>query len=196
MIVPVKYSESLKEEILTRRESDAAAAEKTVKEIIGNVKTRGDAALYEYTRAFDKAELKDLKVGEEEIKAALSATGEEYLSILKTAAANITAFHEKQLIKGFEMRIGGKILGEKITPLACAGIYVPGGTAAYPSTVLMNAIPAKIAPRRAGDPAQLIASSEKAVKVLGWKPQYNDLGTIVASAWAWHKNHPHGYEEG
>ncbi len=145
MIVPVKYSESLKEEILTRRESDAAAAEKTVKEIIGNVKKRGDAALYEYTRAFDKAELKDLKVGEEEIKAALSATGEEYLSILKTAAANITAFHEKQLIKGFEMRIGGKILGEKITPLACAGIYVPGGTAAYPSTVLMNAVPAKVA---------------------------------------------------
>ncbi len=145
MIVPVKYSESLKEEILTRRESDAAAAEKTVKEIIGNVKKRGDAALYEYTRAFDKAELKDLKVGEEEIKAALSATGEEYLSILKTAAANITAFHEKQLIKGFEMRIGGKILGEKNSPLAGAGIYVPGGTAAYPSTVLMNAVPAKVA---------------------------------------------------
>lgn len=57
-------------------------------------------------------------------------------------------------------------------------------------------IPAQMAPRRAGDPAQLIASSEKAVKVLGWKPEYNDLSTIVASAWAWHKNHPHGYTEG
>ena len=57
-------------------------------------------------------------------------------------------------------------------------------------------IPAKIAPRRAGDPAQLIASSEKAIQVLGWKPQYNDLNTIVASAWAWHKRHPHGFEEG
>lgn len=57
-------------------------------------------------------------------------------------------------------------------------------------------IPAQMAPRRAGDPAQLIASSEKAVKVLGWKPKYNDLSTIVASAWAWHKNHPHGYTEG
>ena len=56
--------------------------------------------------------------------------------------------------------------------------------------------PAKIAPRRAGDPAQLIASSEKAIQVLGWKPQYNDLNTIVASAWAWHKSHPHGFEEG
>ena len=57
-------------------------------------------------------------------------------------------------------------------------------------------IPAKIAPRRAGDPAQLIASSEKAIQVLGWKPKYNDLNTIVASAWAWHKSHPHGFEEG
>ena len=56
-------------------------------------------------------------------------------------------------------------------------------------------IPAKVAPRRAGDPAQLIASSEKAIRVLGWKPQYNDLNTIVASAWAWHKSHPHGFEE-
>ena len=59
-----------------------------------------------------------------------------------------------------------------------------------------HSIPAQMAPRRAGDPAQLIASSEKAVKVLGWKPEYNDLSTIVASAWAWHKNHPHGYTEG
>ena len=57
-------------------------------------------------------------------------------------------------------------------------------------------IPAVISPRRAGDPAQLIASSEKAVQVLGWQPKYNDLNTIVASAWAWHKNHPHGFEEG
>ena len=57
-------------------------------------------------------------------------------------------------------------------------------------------IPAKTAPRRAGDPAQLIASSEKAIQVLGWKPKYNDLNTIVASAWAWHKSHPHGFEEG
>jgi len=57
-------------------------------------------------------------------------------------------------------------------------------------------IPAQMAPRRAGDPAQLIASSEKAVKVLGWKPEYNDLSAIVASAWVWHKNHPHGYTEG
>ena len=57
-------------------------------------------------------------------------------------------------------------------------------------------IPAKVAPRRAGDPAQLIASSQKAIDVLGWKPRYADLRTIVASAWAWHKDHPHGFEEG
>ena len=62
-------------------------------------------------------------------------------------------------------------------------------------TVTGHPIPAKVAPRRAGDPAQLIASSEKAIRVLGWKPQYNDLNTIVASAWAWHKSHPHGFEE-
>lgn len=63
-------------------------------------------------------------------------------------------------------------------------------------SVTGHPIPAQIAPRRAGDPAQLIASSEKAIKVLGWKPKYNDLSTIVATAWAWHKNHPHGFEEG
>ena len=63
-------------------------------------------------------------------------------------------------------------------------------------SVTGHPIPAHMAPRRAGDPAQLIASSEKAVKVLGWKPQYNDLNTIVASAWAWHKSHPNGFEEG
>ena len=58
-----------------------------------------------------------------------------------------------------------------------------------------DAIPAEMAPRRSGDPAQLIASSEKAIKVLGWKPQYDSLETIVASAWNWHKNHPNGFEE-
>ncbi|PWM70655.1 MAG: histidinol dehydrogenase [Bacillota bacterium] len=145
MITPVKYSETLKKDILSRRESDAAYAENAVKEIIRNVKERGDKALYEYTRMFDKAELSSLKVSEEELRAALSSVDEEYLNILKAAAENIAAFHKKQLASGFELRENGKILGQKVTPLACAGIYVPGGTAAYPSTVLMNAVPAKVA---------------------------------------------------
>ena len=108
----------------------------------------------------------------------------DYIHVTDLAQAHILALD--YLIKGGENNVFnlGNGVGFTVKEVVDVAREVTG-----------HPIPAKIAPRRAGDPAQLIASSEKAVKVLGWKPQYNDLGTIVASAWAWHKNHPHGYEE-
>ncbi len=145
MIRPERYSKTLKGEILSRRREEKSSVQETVKEIIEQVRERGDEALYRYTREFDKADIGDLKVGAEEIGEALAATEKEYVSILKEAAKNIAAFHEKQKTEGFETDFGGKVLGQKVTPLGSVGIYVPGGTAAYPSTVLMNAVPAKVA---------------------------------------------------
>jgi len=119
---------------------DAVAA------ILDRVKEEGDAALREYTLRFDGAEIKDLRVSEEEIEQAVKETDPTFLAILEQAAKNIREFHEHQRRQGFEMRRGeGVILGQKITPIEKVGLYVPGGTAAYPSTVLMDAIPAKIA---------------------------------------------------
>ena len=145
MIRPERYSKTLKGEILSRRREEKSSVQETVKEIIEQVRERGDEALYRYTREFDKADIGDLKVGAEEIGEALAATEKEYVSILKEAAKNIAAFHEKQKTEGFETDFGEKVLGQKVTPLGSVGIYVPGGTAAYPSTVLMNAVPAKVA---------------------------------------------------
>ena len=118
----------------------------TVKTIIEEVRRRGDAALKEYALTFDKVELDELRVTPEEFSQAIDEAGPELMAALSKAADNIRAFHSRQLREGF--RISGNdgyILGQKITPIAKAGIYVPGGTASYPSTVLMEAIPAKLA---------------------------------------------------
>ena len=117
-----------------------------VSEIIENVKTNGDKALYFYAEKFDKVKLQSLKVTEEEINSAVNSVDKEFIEILKQAAENIREFHTAQIRSGFEIkRADGAILGQKIIPIEKAGLYVPGGTAAYPSTVLMDAIPAKIA---------------------------------------------------
>lgn len=119
---------------------------KVVKDIIENVKTNGDKALKEYTLKFDKAEIKDLKVTKEEILDAVNSVEPEFIKILQTSAKNIREFHEKQKREGFEIKKeNGIIVGQKVIPVSVAGIYVPGGTAAYPSTVLMDAIPALVA---------------------------------------------------
>ena len=97
MIRPVKFSEELKENILSRRFSDASFAEESVKKIIAEVKQDGDRALKKFTAEFDKAELSELKVGEEEIEKAFAEVDEDYVRILKTSAENIARFHEKQL---------------------------------------------------------------------------------------------------
>ncbi len=120
--------------------------EKIVDDIVENVKTNGDKALFEYAYKFDKATLSSLEVTKDEILEAVNSVDKEFLEVLKRAKQNIWEFHQKQYREGFEIKKeNGIILGQKIIPIEKAGLYVPGGTAAYPSTVLMDAIPAKIA---------------------------------------------------
>ncbi len=141
----LKYSEVPMDEVFARSvpEVDVAAI---VKDIIENVRARGDAALYEYCAKFDRAQLSSLEVSEAEFDAAMQAVAPEFVEVLETAAANIRAFHEKQRRTSFIIaEKDGVVMGQKVTPLERVGLYVPGGTAAYPSTVLMDAIPAKIA---------------------------------------------------
>ena len=114
--------------------------------IIDDVRRNGDSALFKYSEKFDKVKLDSLEVTREEIDEALEKTEERFIEILKKAAANIRKFHEKQMRSSFIINDErGIITGQKIIPLDRAGLYVPGGTAAYPSTVLMDTIPAKIA---------------------------------------------------
>lgn len=136
----------IKEEEIFARNEPVSEVGGIVSEIINNVKTNGDKALSEYLEKFDKVKLTDFKVSEEEIAAALNKVELEFLEILKEAESNIRAFHEKQVRQGFMMTAkNGVILGQRVVPIEKVGIYVPGGTAAYPSTVLMDAVPAKIA---------------------------------------------------
>ncbi len=117
-----------------------------VSEIIEEVKKDGDGALFALTEKFDKAKLSSLRVSQEEIEDGVSCVEPAFLEVLEKAAKNIRAFHEKQKRQGFELsEQSGVVVGQKILPVERAGLYVPGGTAAYPSTVLMDAIPAKIA---------------------------------------------------
>ena len=133
-------SEIFAREIPQNQVSDAVA------EIIRTVRAEGDRALYDYTYRFDGASLPSLAVTEEEIDEAFGTLEPAFLEILEQAARNIRAFHEKQIRGSFVMNGGpGVILGQKVTPIEKVGVYVPGGTAAYPSTVLMDTIPAKIA---------------------------------------------------
>ncbi len=132
-------------DILSREIDDYGEYEEVVKGILADVRARGDEALKEYGKKFDGAELDSLEVTEEEFAAAEDALSEDYKRVVRTSAENIAAFHSRQVREGFEVRKDGVLLGQKYTPLSVAGVYVPGGTASYPSTVLMDIIPAKIA---------------------------------------------------
>lgn len=147
MIKIMKRSEVELSEILYRGEAQSSdKIEAIVADILENVKQNGDKAVLEYAEKFDGVKLASLKVTAEEIDAAYAAADPEFIKTLEMSAENIAAFHEKQLHNGFTMTDkAGVILGQKYTPIERAGLYVPGGTAAYPSSVLMNAIPAKIA---------------------------------------------------
>ena len=145
MIKIMKYGEVSANEIFARGKSSFDVAD-TVTEIIDNVKNNGDTALFEYCKKFDKAELSSLEVTEEEFDEALGLVEPRFIEIIKKAAENITEFHKKQVRNSFIINENdGIVIGQKITPIEKVGLYVPGGTAAYPSTVLMNSIPAKIA---------------------------------------------------
>ena len=134
------------EEILNRDLRAEHDVEQTVKAILEDVRVRGDAALLEYAKKFDGASLDGLQVSEAEMQAALDKTDSDFLQTLQQAAENIRAFHSRQIHRDFVIsKENGVVLGQKYTPIEKAGVYVPGGTASYPSTVLMDVIPAKLA---------------------------------------------------
>ena len=141
----MKYGEVENSELFSR-ENLSANVEETVAEIIENVKTNGDKALFEYCEKFDGVTLSSLVVTEEEIDKAFETVEPEFIAVLEEAAENIRKFHSAQVRNSFIINDkNGVVMGQKIIPLDRVGLYVPGGTAAYPSTVLMDSIPAKIA---------------------------------------------------
>ena len=145
MIRIMKYADTPREEIFSRA-VPTVNVEQTVAGILAEVKRDGDAALYRLTERFDKARLTSLLVSPEEIAAARASVEPEFLAVLERAAANIRKFHERQKRNSFILNDeDGIIVGQKVIPVDRAGLYVPGGTAAYPSTVLMDSIPARVA---------------------------------------------------
>ena len=148
----VRLTEDTKKEALEaligRSPSGYEEQEKAVREIIEEIRTRGDEALFAYEKKFDRCDLtKDtIRVSREEIEEAYAALDPAFVEVLKKAAANIRDYHEKQKVNSWiTTREDGVILGQKITPIEVSGCYVPGGRAAYPSSVLMNVVPAKVA---------------------------------------------------
>ncbi|HKM33664.1 MAG TPA: histidinol dehydrogenase [Lachnospiraceae bacterium] len=148
----VELTESTKKDILRdllkRSPASYHTFEQTVTEILQDVKENGNKAVFAYTSKFDGFALseKNIQVTKDEIKEAYGVVAQDTISVYRKSAANIRAFHEKQLRNSwFDTKPDGSILGQRITPIEIAGVYVPGGKAAYPSSVLMNIIPAKVA---------------------------------------------------
>lgn len=134
--------------LLQRSPNNYGAYEDTVAEIVGKVREEGDRALFAYTQQFDRCMIDagSIVVTDAEIREALALLEEDFVEVMEKSAANIRAYHEKQIRNSwFDVQEDGSILGQKITPIARAGVYVPGGKATYPSSVLMNVIPAKVA---------------------------------------------------
>jgi histidinol dehydrogenase len=145
MIRIIDYKNIDRREILDRKENVFNVAD-TVSEIIRTVREQGDAALFDYCEKFDRVKLSSLEVSAEEIDEAFALVEPEFVDILKEAKENIYAFHSRQVRNSFLINDkDGVVIGQKVIPIEKVGLYVPGGTAAYPSSVLMNAIPAKIA---------------------------------------------------
>jgi histidinol dehydrogenase len=181
-MIPVytaKDENAWKQRLQRKTEADASVA-MAVHKIIDDVRARGDTALYEYTAKFDGADLraKGLAVSPGEYEEAYKAVNQQTLDALKRAAESITAFHEKQKRESWEMSVDGCRLGQIIRPIATAGVYVPGGKASYPSSVLMNVLPAKVAgvktivmvtpPDREGkvSPLRLVAAKESGADIV------------------------------
>ncbi len=130
---------------LVQTPGDNISAENAARDIIADVAERGDAALLELGRKFDSEKLQNIEVEASEISEALSSVSSEFIEAIKEAKQNIEIFHRKQLRASWFETSEGKLLGQLIQPIDAVGIYVPGGTAPYPSTVLMTAVPAKVA---------------------------------------------------
>ena len=136
------------EDLLKRSPNNYGTYEASVEEIVNRVKEGGDAVLFEYAKKFDRAELtkENVAVTKEEIEKAYTLVDQEFISVIRKAIVNIRSYHEKQKkTSWFDSQPNGIMLWQKVTPLSCVGVYVPGGKASYPSTVLMNTIPAKVA---------------------------------------------------
>ncbi len=139
---------NLQEDLLKRSPNSYQQYEEQVNHIIEEVREKGDEALFSFTKQFDGADLDSsaLKVTKEELEEAYALTDDDLLHVMKKSLHNIKAYHEKQKqYSWFDSRPDGVMLGQKVTPLARVGVYVPGGKAAYPSSVLMNVLPAKVA---------------------------------------------------
>lgn len=146
-MIKLFYSNEMKEsDILNREIQNNDEVEDIVADIINDVRANGDQALLDYCKKFDHADLDSLEASQEEIDNAYNSIDPEFIQTLKMARDNIEAFHRQQVRKNFVINDKeGIVLGQKVTPIEKVGLYVPGGTASYPSSVLMNAVPAKIA---------------------------------------------------
>lgn len=188
-ILQVKELKSIKRSI----ESGTAEQLAVVQRIIADIRKNGDSALREYTAKFDKVALDSFLVVEEELTEAYEQVDADFVQIVREAAENIRVFHEKQLRPSWMTTEGnGTILGQKITPLDSVGVYVPGGTAAYPSSVLMNVIPAKVAGVERivmvsppGEDGKLPAAVLVAAKEAGVKEIYKVGGAQAIAALAY-----------
>ena len=185
----------LKKVLASRSTGKMTDLEKTVDDIITNVKENGDKALFEYSAKFDKFELtKDnIRVTDKEMEEALDSLPAEYIEVLKKSAENIKKFHEKQKrISWFDTEDTGIFLGQRFTPIEICGVYVPGGKAAYPSSVLMNIVPAKVAgvPRIVmctppGKDGKVNAGTLAAAKIAGVDEVYRVGGAQAIAALAY-----------
>ena len=146
MIKILDYKEVEIKEILTRDNNNDRSVDEIVSGILEDVRTNGDTALLGYCEKFDKAKLSCLEVSQQEIDEAFSSIDPDFIKTLELARDNIEVFHTQQIRKNFVLNDKeGIVLGQKVTPIEKVGLYVPGGTASYPSSVLMNAVPAKLA---------------------------------------------------
>ena len=145
-MIKIFDTESISVSEILKREQTSTGVEDIVADVIANVRKNGDKALQEYTKKFDKADIDSLEVTDEEIENAFAQVDDKFIEIIKKAKENIYNFHKHQVRNSFVISENdGIVLGQKVLPLRRVGLYVPGGTASYPSSVLMNCIPAKIA---------------------------------------------------
>lgn len=180
--------------LLKRSPNNYGQYESVVADIIANVREKGDAAVFDYTRQFDKWEVNtdNLRVTKAEIEEAYAQIDKPFLAAMEHSAANIEAFHQKQLRNSWiDTRPDGTLLGQRILPLAITGVYVPGGKAAYPSSLLMNAIPAKVAgvekiimTTPAGADGKVPAGTLVAAKIAGVDEIYKVGGAQAIAAMA------------
>ncbi|MDE7340099.1 MAG: histidinol dehydrogenase [Lachnospiraceae bacterium] len=148
IVLTEQTKKDLLNSLLKRSPNNYGQYESVVAEIVSDVREKGDEAVFAYTKKFDKWEIQaeNIRVTEEEIEEALAGAEKEFVEVMKRSAANIADFHKKQLRNSWiDTKPDGSILGQRILPIAVSGVYVPGGKAAYPSSLLMNVIPAKVA---------------------------------------------------